>query len=550
MMGQGEDGDICKFGHVFKAWNGGSNDDIQKDIKKGKIADLDELEDKGYSLFDLLDRWKYLKFRSSSQGTAYTGMWVAVDELTTNMDYKVSKIEESIHVSPQSQMHAQFMERKQQAENNIKQTMQSYQQLYKQKHMLQHDIRKLRSRVEAINAQDETLLKGDFIELVDGAGQSPRQGGDSMSLRAYRDQNIYPSIVADFNEMESVEDLETAEQRAKRYDDKDEEDLKDGILASLPANEKAVLKKKWKMYEQWKDLYGSEVERKLKDLKGQMKSVQRSIEETEEWMEPYVNDIATIHKMGDDQDGATSHLNIRGNSTLKRNMEFVVSKGMSLEEGQMKPDDEDPTHYRGMIIKTVHVNIAGWSQPQTPAEGPSAGIVMWYPFFCCKHVFNRFVQPKIDEYENTVENMVDDYTGEFETEEGDELKEARQKKEISVRELREKIEEEMDEQVPLEVSSNIRRVEDGLEKPEKAIKDEYLKIIDETLDTELHPENNDKEVDNGMYTGITKTLKEFTGQTDKYKIPENQDPLEDFTRELRFNYYWGLKMDFGMYTMK
>lgn len=548
----GDLGKTCKFGHTFKAWQGGKNEDVQEQIENGEIQKLEELDEEvDGGLMSLLSRWKYLKFRSSDQGTAYTGMWVAIDELD-DKDYEVSKIKESIHVSPQSQVHAQFMERKQQAENNIKQTMQSYQQLQKQKHMLQHDIRKLRSRVEAINAKDDVILKGDFIELVDGAGQSARQGGDQMSLKAYRDNNIYPSIVADFNEMESVDDLKDAEEKAEEHDDKTPSDFEDGPLSDIPANEKAILNKKYRMYEQWKDLYGSEVERKLNELKGQMKNVQRSINETEKWLEPYVKDISMINRMGEEQDKHDSYLNVRGNSTMIREMEFVIRRGMRLDEGEMVYEDDNPTHYRAMIVKTVHANIASFSQPQSPSDGPSAGIVMWYPFFVCKHAFENFVEPKINEYENLVDDMMDDYTGEFETEAGDTLKEKRNEKEISVRELREKIGENLDEEVPLELSSSIRRIEDGLvESPEDALEEKYLKEVDEILDTKFHPDNKEENnPDEDMYTGVSRKLREFTGRTDKFKIPSTVSPLGDFTRDLRYNYYWGLKMDFGMYTMK
>ena len=546
-------GKTCKFGHVFEAWEGGEKEGLQKKIRKGEIKHRDDFGE-GESLMSMLKRWKYLKFRSSDQGTAYTGMWVAVDELGTSKGYEVTKTSESVHLSPQSNMHAEFMQRKQQAEQNIKQTMQSYQQLMKQKHMLQHDIRKLRSRVEAINSRDEVTLKGDFIELVDSAGGG--QGAAQGSLDFLRNNNIYPTIVSDFQEMESVDDLKTAKQKAEDHKDKEEDDFEQGKLSDLPANEKAILRKKYKMYEQWKDLYGSEVERKLDDLKGQMKNIQRSINETEEWLEPYVKDAAMINRMGDDQKEANSNLNIRGNSTMKRDLEFVVHKPMKIEEGQMVYADgkDDATHYRAMIIKAIHVNIASFSQPQTPADGPSAGIVMWYPFFCCEHVFDNFVRPRIDEFENLIEDTMDDYKGNYESKKGDKLKEARQKEEMSVRDLREKVEEELDddeERVPLELSSNIRRVEDGLEMPEEAIKDKYLKEIDEILDIDLHPENQEgSDPNDEMYTGIRKTLREFTGQTDDYKIPSGSDPLGDFTRDLRFEYYWGLKLDFGMYTMK
>ncbi len=557
-MSHGDLPDTCKFGHIFETYDESVNTkadrELIKKIKKGEIEDLQDLKDEDGSIGDLLEEWKRIKVSSKSQGTAFAAVFTAVDELDTGKDYNSQKLDESVHISPQSNMHAEFMQRKQQAEQNIKQTMQSYQQLIKQKHMLEHDIRKLRSRVEAFDSKDETLLKGDFIELVDGAGQSPRQGGDQMSIKAYRDNNIYPSIVADFNEMESAEDLMDAETKAEKKGG-DPEDYEDGTLANVPSNEKAILRKKWKMYEQWKDLYGSEVSRKLNELKSQLKSAERSIEETKEWLKPYVRDAAMINKMGENQDKHGAYPSVRGNSTMIRTLDWLIWKPMKLEHGELQyatDDDDEPTHYRVIFVKGVHVNIASFSQPQSPADGPSAGKVWWCPGFVCKHVFENIFKKKADEHQKMVENVMEDYVGDFEpSDDSKKLKEARQEAEMSVRELREEIQDGMDENVPIELSAKIRRAEDGLDPIDEAIEKKYLEKIDEILADQLDEgftEESDK--DSQMYSSFQKTYKEFFGRTDPFYMKNPGDGLEGLTNDLRYEYYWGLKIGLGLYTMK
>ncbi|MFB6159269.1 MAG: hypothetical protein ABEJ95_06470 [Candidatus Nanohalobium sp.] len=540
--------DTCKFGHIIESEGG--NKGLKKKIRKGEIETLSDLREEDAGIIDLLGKWKHIKVSAGSQGDGFKAVFIAVDELDTGKDFNTHKVDESIHISPQSNFHSEFMQRKQQAEQNIKQTMQSYQQLIKQKHMLEHDVRKLRSRVEAIESKDETLLKGDFIELVDGAGQSPRQGGDQMSLKAYRDQNIYPSIVADFNEMESVDDLKTAKQKAEDAEDKDPEDFRDGALAELPTNEKAVLKKKYRMYQQWKDLYGSEVSRKLDELKGQLRNVERSIEETKEWLKPYVRDVSMINKMGDDQANLTGPTNIRGNSTMIRSLDYILYKGMRLEDGELTyAEGEEATHYRVVYIKGVNANLAGFSQPQSPAEGPSAGIVQWFPAFVCKHVFENIFKPRINEHENKVEEVMEDYVGGFKpSKEGKTLRDKRQEEEMSVRELREKIEEELEEEnVPVELSAQIRRIEDGME-PVNTLNGKYLEAIDSILDTEFTEDEDNR--DNEMVSGLQEKLLKFTGKTDPFYMENPEQGLIEHEVDLRYDYYWGFKIGLGLYTMK
>lgn len=534
-----DDNDTCKFGHVFEV-HGSSP--VKSGIETGEIKTLDDVVDEvGTDFFPAFfgDSYKHLKVSAGSQGMAYGVVLSAPDKFNDDLDYAVDKVSEKIFVSPQNQMHQQFVQRKKEAESNIKDTMRNISELKKQKHMLEHDIRKLRSRAEAFDSRDETLLKADFVELVDGRGGGAQQGAEEAPLKTLRDQNIYPTIVADFNEMESIDDL------------KSEENGGTGKLADLPRNERAILKKKWSMYERWKDLYGSEVKRKLNEIKSELNSIERSINETRRWLEPYVRDMTMIHQKerSDYYDEFTKYYTLQGYASLERNLEFICYRGLkNTGDDLLVTDDEDEiTHYRVIHIHAVHVNLAGGEQPQSPADGPSTAVVFWRPAIVCKHVFNRIVQPKIDKQKNQFDALLEDYTGEFVSEEGEELKEARQEKELDVRMLREKIEEELDREVPLELSSKIRRIEDGLDSIHD-LEEEYVDAIDQVLDTSFSDESDEDGEE--IYTGIEKTLREFTGQVDQYKIPSDVEPLKDLKTEMKFNYYYDFKLGLGLFTMK
>jgi hypothetical protein len=534
--------ETCKFGHVFQTDGDVEGDaaEVLDKIRNGEITGLRGLRDElGDDFLKPImgDHWKKIKVSASSQGTPFAVILTAADNLDENKDYDVSRTEEGIFVAPQSHLHDDFMQRKQQAESKVKENMRNISELMKQKHMLEHDIRKLRSRAEAMSEKDEDVLKGDFVELVDGANAGSQQGGEA-ALKTLVERNIYPTIVSDFYEMDSLDDLKSADDR---------EDDKDGKLADRPNNEKAILKKKYSMYEKWKDLYGSEVNRKLEDLKGQLKSIERSIEETKEWLEPYVRDMVQINKMGELQDDYTNYYEWKGNSSMERSLEFICYKPLKKDHGDVvvTDDEDEATHFRIIYIHGVHVNMADPSNPQSPAEGPSSGVVMWHPAIVCRHVWENFFKAKVEKYENQTEQMMKEYTGDFETEYGEELKEARKDENLTVRELREAMGDELDEDIPLEVSSKIRRIEDGLD-PVDILSDDYVKVIDEVLGTALHEDNEESEE---MYGEFEKNLRKFTGQTDPFVIPPEANPLHDLTHDMWFNYYWNFKLGFGLYTM-
>lgn len=531
-----------------------SDEDIIGKIQDGTISELDDVEDEigtDFLRHIMGDQFKKVKVSSGSQGTPYTWILVAADKFDEDLGYNVDKTMEKIHVSPHNTMHDEFMQRKRQAEQRVNQTLGSLADLRKQKHMLEHDIRKLRTRVEALREGDETQLKGDFVQLVDGAGAGG-QGADEQALRFLRDNNIYPSIVADFNEMDSLKDL------------KPEDDDGTGKLANLPANEKAVLKKKFTMYEKWKDLYGSEVQRKLNELKSQLRNIERSLDQTKEWLQPYVRDIQMINQKSQDElgDDITKYMAFKGYATQFKDLEFICHKGLINKEGTLveAKDGEEPTHYKIIYIHGVHVNIAGGENPNSPSQGPTAGVTMWFPAIVCKHVFDNIFQQKIDKSANEFDEMMADYVGDFESTEGTKLKRHREDKEISIHQLREKVKEKLEEMaeddedvdthVDIEFSATIRRVEDGFEDPEH-ITDVYsknhLKAIDEIVDTGFA--EGEKAEENGQISGWNRKIQMFTGNYDYFYI-DSEEPLMDLKNEFKFNYYYDLKLGFGLHTMK
>ena len=546
--------ETCKFGHTFKVYSEDGvnypNSDIRDKIKKEDITSLRELEaenDGNINMWSIMgDTYKEIKVSASSQGTPYMVSWTCADALDEDNNYTAEKTAEHIFVAPQSNLHQEFMQRKQQAEQRLNQTLGNLAERRQQKHLLEHDIRKLRSRVEALRSHDETRIKSDFIELVDGAGGGGQQGADEMPLKSLRDNNIYPSIVADFYEMEDLDDLKTAE-------NKSDDEAEDGKLAHLPANEKAILKKKWVLYEKWKDLYGSEIQRKLQDLKAQLRNYERSENEVKRWIKPYIRDAQMINQ--DSMDRIAADINfypaVQGTASMRRDIEFILYKPMR-NEGKQWEVDCDPgeaTHYRIVVIHSVHVNLASGEQPNSPAQGPSAARIFYYPAIVCRHIFENIFKEKIKHQENRYERMVEDYTGEYDNSQGDEFREAREDKNMDVRDLRRAIGEEIGETPPLELSSLIRRIEDGLDEPhvlKEELEDEYYDTYFEVLDMEKESDDDKKK----QYGDMEAAVRKFFGDQDPFVIRDDQDPLFDLQMELKFNYYYDYKIGLGLFTMK
>lgn len=307
------------------------------------------------------------------------------------------------------------------------------------------------------------------------------------------------------------------------------------------------------MYEKWKDMYGSEVNRRLQELKAQLRNIEQSIEKTKDWLEPYVRDVVMINEMGDQQDDLTKYYEWKGYSSMERQLEFICHKGFKKEHGRLVPEDDNPTHYRIMHVFGVHVVTAKGDQPNQPGGG-STGVVFWRPAVVCKHVFENIFKPKIEEAEELVDEMHENYVGDFNVhDDNQKIKDARKEKEMSIRKLREEIANEIDERVPVEFSSKLRRVEDGLDTV-KSISEDFSEDHYNALKEILEISFGDEDDENGaeMLTGVKEDLAKFTGKTDQFYLDggEQSQAIMDMIVEFRFEYYFDYKIGFNMNVMK
>ncbi|PSG99293.1 MAG: hypothetical protein BRC29_04165 [Nanohaloarchaea archaeon SW_7_43_1] len=560
-------GDSPEFGHIFEVYDHGSTGEagiapgIREKIEEGSIQSLEEVEEELGTDFlrpIMGDPHKTLKISAGSQGLPSTFVMAAADKFDDDWGWDVPKTEERVFVTPQSHLHDEFMQRRQQAEQRVKQAMQGIEQLRKNKHLLQHDIRKLRGKVESLRSGEETTIKGDFIELVDSAGGG-QQGSAPGSLDFLRNNNIYPSIVADFQEMDSLNDLLSAEKKAEKHGGEPSE-YQAGPLSKLPENEKAILKKKYAMYEKWKDLYGSEIERKLDDLKKELRRVETGLEEQKKQTAPYVRDMVMINQKTNEElaEDMNRYFQFQGDSTTFKHIEFIPHKPFKKEHGELTECEEgEATHYKILYIHGVHVNMAIGENPQSPAEGPTAGQVAYFPALVDKFTFENIFKEKIERQKNRFENLMENYTGNFKTGKGDEFQKKREQKELSIRKLREKVGKKVSEkrgeeiEPPLQFSSSIRRMEDGFDHPNKIQNEygeDYMEAINEILDTSYGKEKDRTE---GL-SGFQKKVKLFTGQEDQYYLSDDYQNkiIGDLAYRFKFTYYFDLKISMGLYTMK
>ncbi|MEM5813064.1 MAG: hypothetical protein QXL09_02055 [Candidatus Aenigmatarchaeota archaeon] len=188
----------------------------------------------------------------------------------TNSEFLVKKVDEWIEVSPVHKAYYDLvLGEKERIEIKIKTVLDDMIKHISDLELLEHDLRRYKEFLDYIEKNDEHSLKAIFIDQVDFHAGEGAPGRLSMSFM--QQQNIFPTIIQDFYEMESEEDLEKKDR-----------------LKGLPKVEKDMLLTKWRSYQEWKSLFGSEVKRRYERLKELIDSKRAMIEQTREWIKPYI----------------------------------------------------------------------------------------------------------------------------------------------------------------------------------------------------------------------------------------------------------------------
>jgi len=195
----------------------------------------------------------------AASGIFFSLMWWLPKE-----DWEHVKIDESIEVSP---VHTQYYQlihsQKQQLEEKIRQGLSIASQIMAEYEMLLHDLRKYREVVDAVERNDEHVLRSIFIDQVD------IHTGEGSSLRSIAPR--WPTIIYDFMRVGNETDP-----------DKIAEKL------NIAKAEAVILASKNRLFLEWKEIFGKEAKERYERLKSLLRSKKKLLEEYKNWLKPYV----------------------------------------------------------------------------------------------------------------------------------------------------------------------------------------------------------------------------------------------------------------------
>lgn len=193
------------------------------------------------------------------------GIYFDMIDLLERRGYEIMKVEDWLEVNPQSDFYEDVAQKKQSVEQQVGRVLDSISETRKQLELLRHDKRKLDRVVEHEKEGDLDVLKSDFVDLVDR--------NTEMSLLNLANSGRFPSIIVDFYKIESEEDI-------------DELDVSKG--------ERQILRKKWKLFQDWKKRYVGEIEKKKEMIESEMRRREESLESMKESLRPYAKAMKRI----------------------------------------------------------------------------------------------------------------------------------------------------------------------------------------------------------------------------------------------------------------
>lgn len=230
-------------------------------------------------------------------------LYFAIVDFLSNRGYEVKKVKDWLEVNPNSDYHQQLMQKRQTLEQNIGRILPNISEMRKDKELIKHDLRRLEEVQEHFEEGDEHVLKSDFVDLVD------RQT-EQLSLINMATSGKFPTIVVDFYKVYSEEDIEDLD---------------------VTETEKGILKKKLRLYNYWKERYGSATGQKVEMLRKEYNSRKASVENYKESIKPYLKAIHKIKSGGEGYSGINDPAFVEGYATSVAGVELVGWRGISAE---------------------------------------------------------------------------------------------------------------------------------------------------------------------------------------------------------------------------
>jgi hypothetical protein len=201
-----------------------------------------------------------------------TGLWMGLVSWLGNKGYTVVKIEETMDISPVDQGYYALTQRNNdELEGKIKQGLASASQAVADYELIAHDWRKYEGFLKMLKTDDEHSLRATFIDEVDIS-----TGNNAIKTAIAR----WPTMIVDFMKLGEKMPTQT-----------NVDEISKGL--GISKAEAVLLSTKQRLYIDWKDRFGSEVEKRCQRILALKNSREMTINEYRDWLRP----IVAKHKM-------------------------------------------------------------------------------------------------------------------------------------------------------------------------------------------------------------------------------------------------------------
>lgn len=264
---------------------------------------------------------QYASLNFTGPPASASGLYDSLFFWMLKQDWCINKIDETIEVSP---THAQYYQltlaQKQALESTIKTGLASAAQAVADFELVNHDLRKYKEILNYFTQKDEHALKAMFIDQVD------IHTGDGISLRSIVAR--WPTIIHDFMRIKKEEDI-------------------DPKKLGVSQAECVILKTKFKLYQEWKSLFGEAAKERYGRLKGLVESRKKTIEEYRNWLKPYITRFKMMRLGHETESGRLgtlkSFVDLTGQATFSNQIKIWAWKSFRIAEARKAPVERTGT---------------------------------------------------------------------------------------------------------------------------------------------------------------------------------------------------------------
>ncbi len=266
-----------------------------------------------------------------------TPVYFGMIDFMKKKGYFVKKVTDWLEISPRSAFYQDMMTKKSNIEQSLGRILPAVSDVRRDMELIKHDLRKLENVMSHFETKDVSILKSDFVDLVDA--HSP------ISMISLANSGRFPTIIVDFYKCRSASDVENLK---------------------ISQGEKQIIRNKWQLFTEWKIRYGKDITGKVAMLREQLRSREASLKNYKETLKPYVKALHRVKVSESSYSGMDDPSLIEGYQTSVAGVDLIMWKGISLDKQHIYRDDEKYDYY---TVFEVQVRRATLIQRDKEGEG-------------------------------------------------------------------------------------------------------------------------------------------------------------------------------------